>query len=490
MVNNVVIHANIIFSKHLIILPIINFFRIFYDNIFILCDNIDHNIKSLYYDEKIKLLNLNDFKNDIVISDFLLHKNDNYYINKDNIKNHNELYTNLNLSELLFWKYFDITITDNANIFLNIIKNLNYIFINNILEDNNYELFGTSYIENIFNISKNDIIFINPDKNHYDSNHEFYKIANIFMNYLVIDYSHIIINAAKIILCDEKYFNLAVHLNLKSNNCLMYSNNNYNLNKFITIKPQKKILVTFGGGHIIYHNAVNRLCDQANKLNIFDKIYGFTENDLINDSIFWNEHSNFIVNNLRGLGYWIWKGYLIKKIMESEYINENDIILYLDCGCEINIYGKERFIEYLDLTNKYNNLAFYMGCIEKQYTKMDLFKYMNTSIENMNNGQLTGNVIFFKKNNDNLKFLKELNDLYKYNNYHLVDDSSSIELNDESFIEHRHDQSCYSLLIKKYNMFKIPCETYFDPDWSNGLKFPILTMRNKSGNSLLPKYFN
>jgi hypothetical protein len=38
-------------------------------------------------------------------------------------------------------------------------------------------------------------------------------------------------------------------------------------------------------------------------------------------------------------------------------------------------------------------------------------------------------------------------------NYHMIDDSLSINKENESFIEHRHDQSVFSLLSKKYNIF-------------------------------------
>ena len=46
------------------------------------------------------------------------------------------------------------------------------------------------------------------------------------------------------------------------------------------------------------------------------------------------------------------------------------------------------------------------------------------------------------------------------NNYHLIDDSPSIEKNFDNFIENRHDQSIYNLLVKKENIDK-KIETLF-----------------------------
>jgi len=37
--------------------------------------------------------------------------------------------------------------------------------------------------------------------------------------------------------------------------------------------------------------------------------------------------------------------------------------------------------------------------------------------------------------------------------YHNIDDSPSIIKNLDSFIEHRHDQSIFSLLTKKYDLY-------------------------------------
>ncbi len=78
---------------------------------------------------------------------------------------------------------------------------------------------------------------------------------------------------------------------------------------------------------------------------LFNKIYSFTEQDLINDSDFWNKHKDFILKNKRGYGYWVWKPYLISKILKE--INDNDILLYLDAGCELNVNGKDYFINTL-----------------------------------------------------------------------------------------------------------------------------------------------
>jgi hypothetical protein len=47
--------------------------------------------------------------------------------------------------------------------------------------------------------------------------------------------------------------------------------------------------------------------------------------------------------------------------------------------------------------------------------------------------------------------MKLVNEWYKYSSiYHLIDDSKSNAKNDDIFYEHRHDQSIFSLIRKKY----------------------------------------
>ena len=57
--------------------------------------------------------------------------------------------------------------------------------------------------------------------------------------------------------------------------------------------------------------------------------------------------------------------------------------------------------------------------------------------------------------------------------YHLIDDSPSIAPNSDIFIEHRHDQSIFSLLTKKYKI-------YSDKSISS-----IEIARNRTGNSVI-----
>ncbi len=237
------------------------------------------------------------------------------------------------------------------------------------------------------------------------------------------------------------------------------------------IYTPKLYFITFGGGGTNFYKAVERLTTQAKSLNIFDKIIGYTDKDLKEDTEFWKQHSNFILNKKRGYGYWIWKSYLIK--ITLEIMNDNDILIYLDSGCEIDIKKKEKFIECIDYIKKNNIVCTDSGLFEKKYTKMDLLNYLNcNSAIYYNTIQLQAGAIGLKKCDIIKKFVDEWYDTCY--NYSLIDDSPSKEKNLSEFIENRHDQSVFSLLFKKYKFIS-----------KLSMNICIEYIRNRSGNSKL-----
>lgn len=231
--------------------------------------------------------------------------------------------------------------------------------------------------------------------------------------------------------------------------------------------------LTFGGPTEMYHNNVDRICKEADTFNIFNNIIGLKDDYLKNDANFWGLHHKFIENNSRGYGYWLWKPYIVKK--QLELMNDNDILVYADAGCELNVNGLHRLIEYFNIVNshKCGLLSFQMNHLEKTWTKMDAIAYLNAS-DLTNTGQLMATSFVIRKCAHTVKLV---NLWYSIScNYHLIDDTPSQLPNDKSFREHRHDQSIWSILRKQYGSAIIADETWFS-NWSNGATIPILAKR-------------
>jgi len=243
-----------------------------------------------------------------------------------------------------------------------------------------------------------------------------------------------------------------------------------------------KTLLTFGNE--LYYGALNRLKKQATEINVFDNIIIYKDTDLHQMPEFWDKHKDFILANKRGYGYWIWKSYLTLKTLES--MNDNDILVYTDAGCELNKEGKSRLNDYFKIVTEspHGILGFkYEQFLEKTWTKMDLYNYLGCPVDN--DGQIWSGGIIFRKCENTMSLVKKWHDTSCI--YNLINDRSSNSPNDSTFSEHRHDQSILSLLMKKYGGETISTYevdfAYRSTDWNSIKHLPIIEIRNRSERS-------
>ena len=110
------------------------------------------------------------------------------------------------------------------------------------------------------------------------------------------------IDKIMMVLNNDELFNEIINKPIYVNNYipLTFTNISTNIQRLLHIEnKQIKYFITFGGPTDNFHYAVQRICNEATYLNLFDEIYGFTECDLKNDNSFWEKHNNFIENNKR-----------------------------------------------------------------------------------------------------------------------------------------------------------------------------------------------
>ena len=185
-------------------------------------------------------------------------------------------------------------------------------------------------------------------------------------------------------------------------------------------------------------------------------------------------------------------------------IPDGSILQYSDIGCHFNKSGLKRLKEYLEITNRNNVLVFqyrepnikmnlnlkYQIYYEQEYTKSDLFSFLKipTSSSIRTSGQIWSGTMFLKKNLETINLLEKWLEISHVSN--LIDDSPSIENNHYRFVEHRHDQSIFSILCKIRNIESLSaseCEWAEDENgrhWDHLKYFPILAKRDKKFNFL------
>lgn len=159
----------------------------------------------------------------------------------------------------------------------------------------------------------------------------------------------------------------------------------------------------------------------------------------------------------RGLGYWLWKSYIIQETMRS--LEAGDIVVYCDSGIEIiapldpliQICAKEQPVMLFANGNLRNSM----------FTKRDCFILMDCDHKKYWRGiQCDGSFALFRKSPEAIQFL---NEFMKYcRDERIISDNANImgKKNLPDFVAHRHDQSILSLLAIRYRLlyYRIPTQ--------------------------------
>jgi hypothetical protein len=258
-------------------------------------------------------------------------------------------------------------------------------------------------------------------------------------------------------------------------------------------------LITFGDGDPCNKDAATRICLQATELEWFHSVNKYDTEVLSNLDPEWHSrHIGFIKKNVRGYGYWIWKP---KIILESlQRLPDNDILIYLDAGCELNKYGFKMFNIYLELTQQFDFLAFhsYEGLFHEsftntteEWTKNYTINYLKSKLLVVHGDEpmIEAGILFIKNNNKTREFIENWLSLCLAEDYGLINNDNFGVIESTVFKEHRHDQSIFSWLMHANNFgFTLKNDSYqsmlFNQNFYD-IQTPVLAFRNKSGSSVL-----
>lgn len=232
--------------------------------------------------------------------------------------------------------------------------------------------------------------------------------------------------------------------------------------------------LTFGAGSQDYLDAVDRITEQACNLDIFSSIRGITDVDLRADTHFWKNHGSFIETSRRGFGYWIWKPYIILKALDI--LNNGDFLMYLDSGCELDIRYKDEFKDYMKHVEQNgiwgNNVKI---SNDITYTKRDLSALFDLPREILELGHIQAGVLILKKDPVIMDLVREWVSICDL--HYTISDDKSVQPNFPEFIDHRHDQSAFNLILKKRDL-------YSSAEYKGELHL-VRIAQNRSGRSIL-----
>lgn len=368
-----------------------------------------------------------------------------------------------------------------------IIKNnlfINYKYICILEYDVSFDNNFINNLNNLCSVNKNDVIsFINGDRESL-----YYSINKLVLQYF-LNINNIKINInnpikwapttnhciRREILSDFVDFYYSAYLEIKKNDInglswyhervfslylnhknieyfvlsglYHFGNNSHHIlnNNIIPKKNKKYFLVYDDGTHTTY---VDKLIASVKQYSDFIVII-YKKSDI--DSDFMTNNKK-ILNENRGGGYWLWKPYIINKILSK--IDDEDYLFYLDS----KYYFLENFNSLYENIMKNNDIILWSNKPNentnqmKNYCKMDVInKYGIEEIVFNNNAiECWAGAIFLKKLPYIEKLMKEW--LTMCCVYEDISDVNSVLPNYEYFNGHRHDQSLLSVLVHKYNI--------------------------------------
>ena len=236
--------------------------------------------------------------------------------------------------------------------------------------------------------------------------------------------------------------------------------------------------------------ADKRFRNALKRLEVYTKDFPFTERhfhtqDNTFSKSYWKKLKPWLYR--RGYGYWIWKGELVKKYLDQ--LDENDYLIWSDAGVFWNSseMAIKRFNEYLSMleTNNINVLAFQEPYIEQEWTKGDLLDMLDVYDDESicMSYQLWGGVFIIRKTPLICKTINTWVEINEREKEYVTDKRSEVP-NKKGFKEHRHDQSSFSILVKKIPHIEISYnETHpADGNWESMSDYPIQAQRHKENN--------
>lgn len=224
--------------------------------------------------------------------------------------------------------------------------------------------------------------------------------------------------------------------------------------------------------------AKKRIYNEAINTNWFDSIKCYGKEDLTSDFV--KEFEKILSFN-RGGGYWVWKFDIILNRLQE--INNGDFLIYADSGCSINLDGKKRFYEYIEMikNNKYKIISFELNHLENMWTTNEIFNSFNISENNIlrKSKQLMATIMIMQKCDAVINIFKDSLDKIRKDPLIITDYYNNNQ--NYYFKDNRHDQSILSLCRKKYGTIIITDETWYNNFNDEYVKkYPFLATRKKN----------
>lgn len=175
----------------------------------------------------------------------------------------------------------------------------------------------------------------------------------------------------------------------------------------------------------------------------FDRVYEFSPSDIAPD--YYEQHRD-ILDVPRGNGLWLWKPYLIDRVLGQ--CDDGDIVFYADSGA----FFVKKIDKLLDSMGEHEKIWVSDNpLLESCFTKPICFERLDCDTEEIRNAnQIQGGFVLLKCCDETRQFVKQW--LHYCEDYELMAPEGGLKLTQKrgnGFVASREDQSILSLLCKK-----------------------------------------
>ena len=190
----------------------------------------------------------------------------------------------------------------------------------------------------------------------------------------------------------------------------------------------------------------------------------------------------FLSSDIKGFGFFCWKSELVLAAL-SGAMGDYEGVIWVDAGCEITLNSLSifRLGKFINIAKETGVFAYTLDYPEYKYTKQELLNQFPKIDPSKPQFQATWFIVSVKKG---LPLIHEWQQVVQ-TGIGQVDLTLSLPQN-ENFIEHRFDQSVFSLILKNHN---IAVPNYYPPSGRGffkrftfrGISHPIWSSRNRTG---------
>ena len=219
----------------------------------------------------------------------------------------------------------------------------------------------------------------------------------------------------------------------------------YKNGRIISLNNSKPKIIAISYSNERFQRQLQLNKKSAIEVGEVDEYYSYGPNDI--DPVF-KEKNKDILSRSRGNGYWLWKPYIINKTM-IEKLKYGDYLIYTDAA--ILYMNSTRLIINFMKEHKAKIWGNKLVLKERTWTKRDALILMDADTPYYyDTNQYMAGIQVYQKSKYAIKFIQ---DLLKYSqDVRIITDDNNVmgKENLPGFRENRHDQTVFSLLLKKY----------------------------------------